>query len=95
MVKFDEVKKQGKAIFKKSKEISKKVVKNSGTAMKVAKINAEIILLNNKIKKSKVKLGDMIYQLDVNTKNKKIDDLKLLIKNALEEIKYLETKKSK
>ena len=95
MVKFDEVKKQGKKFLKKSKEISKNVVKKSGTAVKIAKINAEITLLNNKIKKSKVKLGDMIYQLDVNTKNKKIDDLKLLIKNALEEIKYLETKKSK
>lgn len=44
---------------------------------------------------SKIKLGDMVYQLDVKTKDNEIESLKKLIKDALEELKYLETKKQK
>lgn len=85
---FDDVKNKGKSIFKKGKQLGGKVLQET-------KINAEIFALNNEIKKSKVKLGDMIYQLDVDTGIKDIDDLKKLIKNALDEIKYLESKKKK
>lgn len=85
---FDAVKNIGKSIFERGKKVGGKVLKET-------KINAEIFALSNEIKKSKVKLGDMIYQLDVDTGIKDIDDLKKLIKNALDEIKYLESKKKK
>ena len=84
----------GKAL-KKSKELGSKAIVKGGKAIDEAKINLDIASFKKKIKMSKIKLGDMVYQLDVKTNNKEIEELKKLIKDALEELKYLETKKSK
>ena len=94
MANFEDVKNIGKSLFEKGKELGGKAIEKGGQAIAEAKINAEILSLNNAIKQSKIKLGDMIYQIDVNTGVKEIDDLKIQIKNALDEIKYLESKKS-
>ncbi len=92
---FEKSKEIGGIAFEKGKELGGLAVEKGGKALKEAKINAEIFALKHEIKKSKVTLGDMIYQANVETGIKEIDELKKLIKNALEEIKYLESKKAK
>ena len=95
MANFDDVKNIGKSLFEKGKELGGKAIEKGGQALAEAKINAEISSLNNAIKQSKVKIGDMIYQVEVETGIKEIDELRIQIKSALEELKYLESKKSK
>ena len=95
MANFDNVKSIGKSLFEKGKEIGGKAIEKGGQALTEAKINAEIASINNAIRQSKIKLGDMLYQIEVETGIKEIEELKTQIKSSLEEIKYLESKKSK
>ena len=81
--------------FKKGKEIANIAAEKGGKAIGEARVNLEIASLKKEIKMSKIKLGDMIYQLDVKTDDDEIEELKRLIKNSLEELKYLESKKIK
>lgn len=95
MANFDDLKSIGKTVFEKGKELGDKAIEQSVKILNTTKINTEIMLLENRIKQSKVKIGDMIYQLDVDTGIDEIDELKKQIKGHLDEIKYLETKKDK
>lgn len=95
MVNFKNVKNVAGDIFEKGKEFGSIAVEKGSTAIKETKVDLEISSLKKEIKMSKIKLGDMIYQLDVKTGDKDIEELKKLIKNALEELKYIESKKSK
>ena len=95
MLKFEDLKNVAGNILEKGKELGNTAVEKGGTAIKEAKVNLEILSLKKEIKMSKIKLGDMIYQLDVKTGDKDIEELKKMIKNSLEELKYIESKKSK
>lgn len=95
MANFEDLKNIGKSVFEKGKELGGKAIEQGGKALNTAKLNAEILSLESKVKQSKVKIGDMIYQLDVETGINEINELKKQIKGHLEEIKYLETKKEK
>lgn len=92
---LEDAKNMGENILESVKDIGGKVIDTSAQAFSNVKNSAQKLLIENEIKKSKIKLGDMIYQLDVDTGVKEIEDLKKLIKDSLEELKYLETKKSK
>lgn len=93
MANLEDLKNIGKSVFEKGKELGGKAIEQGGKALNTAKLNAEILSLESKVKQSKVKIGDMIYQLDVETGINEINELKKQIKGHLEEIKYLETKK--
>ena len=92
---LDDAKNIGENILESVKDIGGKAIDTSVQALNNAKNSAQKLLIENEIKQSKIKLGDMIYQLNVDTGIKEIEDLKKLIKDSLDEIKYLETKKSK
>ena len=92
---LEDVKNMGENILESVMDIGGKAIDTSVQVLNNAKNSAQKMLIENEIKKSKIKLGDMIYQLDVDTGVKEIEDLKKLIKDSLEELKYLETKKSK
>ena len=94
MADMENLKKIGKDLFEKGKELGGKAVEQGGKALNTTKINAEILAIKNEIKKSKVKLGDMVYTIETNTGDEEIEKLKAQIKGYLDEIKYLETKKS-
>ena len=94
MTNFEDIKKIGGSLFEKGKELSEKAKEMGEKALNTAKLSAEIMSLESEIKKTKVKLGDMIYQLDINTGIEEIEELKKQIKGFLDEIKYLEAKES-
>ena len=95
MADMEDLKKVGKDLLEKGKELGGKAVEQGGKALNTAKINAEILAIKNEIKKSKEKLGDIVYVAEINTGNEEIEKLKKQIKGYLDEIKYLESKKSK
>ena len=95
MSNFKDLKNVGKSILEGGKEIGGKALEQGSKTISEVKINVEIMSIENEIKKSKIKLGDMIYQLNVDTGVKEIEDLKRSISDSLEELKYLETKKLK
>ena len=94
MPNFEELKSVAKTIIEGGREIGGKALEQGSKAFSEIKNNAEKMIIENEIKKSKIKLGDMIYQLNIDTGIKEIDDIKKSISNSLEELKYLETKKS-
>ena len=106
MAGLDNVKNIGKSIFEKSKEIGGKAVERGkeiggktiekgGQVIDEVKIKLEIASLKKEILMSKIKLGDMVYQMGIDMKIESIEELKNKIKGSLDELKYLETKKSK
>ena len=95
MPNLDELKNMGGTILESAKNIGGKAVDASYKALKEAKNNIDKMSIENEIKKSKIKLGDRIYQLDIDTGVKEIDELKKKIKESLDELKLLESKKSK
>ena len=95
MVDLDELKELAGEILDKGKVLGGVAIEKGGKAIGEAKLNIEILSLKKEIKTSKIKLGDLVYQLNIETGDDEIDKLKKLIGNSLEELKYLESKKSK
>ena len=95
MPNLDDLKNMGGDIVEGAKDICGKTIDASSKALKEAKSNIDKMSIENEIKKSKIKLGDMVYQLDIDTGIKEIDELKKKIKESLDELKILESKKSK
>ena len=95
MQNLEELKNKSGTLLENVKEIGGNVKNVSSKVFSEAKRNINKMFIENKIKKSKIKLGDMIYQLDIDTGVKEIDELKKKIKESLDELKILESKKSK
>lgn len=95
MSNFEKFKDIAGNVFEKGKELGGIAIDKGGKALGEAKLNLEISSLKKEIKMSKIKLGDLVYQLNIETGNEEIEKFKKLIGNSLEELKYLESKKSK
>lgn len=95
MSNFEKFKDIAGSVFEKGKELGGAAIEKGGKAIGEAKLNLEISSLKKEIEMSKIKLGDLVYQLNIETGNDEIEKLKKLIGSSLEELKYLESKKSK
>ena len=93
MADIDNLKKLGKDLFEKGKELGEKAVEQGGKALNTAKISAKILAIKNEINELKIKLGDIIYTTETGSDNEEIKRIKAQIKDHLDEIKNLESKK--